>query len=99
MPLIAQPKNPLTGKDMPVGGGDIALASPMIAVAPELQAALRDEMVSRYLKKFIPAKVLSPFQQLAQSGAFAGDRTTGSFAMPAENAWTALKQLIQRKGM
>lgn len=37
----------------------------------------------------------TPFQSLESSGAFQGPRTTGSFPMPADNAWTALSQLYK----
>ncbi len=65
-------------------------------VAPMIEEnlpGLKDAAYKRFMAKEVP-EVLSPFEELKRAGQFGGERTTGHFPMPEDNAWAALAKLF-----
>ena len=82
------------GVQGPKGAG-IDLTRRIAPLVEENLPALKEAASKRWIAKNLPAgEKLTPFKELNRSGAFSGERTTGSFPMPEDNAWSALAKLF-----
>ena len=75
-------------------GAAIDLTRRVAPMIEENLPALKDTAFKKYIAKNVPGEVLSPFEELKRAGQFSGERTTGSFPMPEDNAWKALAALF-----